>query len=641
MPRPRSPWSVRLVLALLGLALCTASLELARRVEYSQQQRVSERVGYHAQMLARQLEHGLDDQVDGLRRMAYRWNQHGRPTQADWALDANFTLANFPAYQSIQWLDAGLRMRWLLPLTGNEAAQHFQLTQDHPNYNLAMQAKHKGEPHFSHSFELVQGGRGFILYTPLYLRRLPNGAPNGFPNGFPNGAMGEPAFDGFLQGVFRVDALMDALLDNLDSQDFSVHLLEFERPLYSREVPHALATLQQQVPLHLLNNQHFALQLSPTQQLVDSLSSPLPRIVLGAGLTISLLLIAALALALENRRRADALQGSNRRLHEEIDRREQVEQHLRDSRERLQLVLDLTGKSRDGLFILDPQSREILHMNQATYNSLGLSAEAFVEGLKTDPERLLPGFHTWIEQVRQAHRQHLPKIFQRELRRADGSHQAAEISAQLVSFNGHEYLIGVARDNSERLELEAQLQRLSQQDGLTGLYNRRFFDQQLQAEWRRLRRLAAPMALLMLDIDYFKAYNDTLGHLAGDEALRQVSRVLQQSLQRQGDIACRYGGEEFVILLLDTREEGAAYLSERVHQLIAELALTHPGSPLGRLSLSIGLAISAPNQDEQPQSLIAHSDQALYRAKQEGRNRTCIWMPGDSFTLRTGHEPAD
>jgi len=611
MPHAHSVWPARLALSLLLLVLCGASLVLWHQLETAQQERVRERVGYQARTLARQLETSLNDQVEGLHRIAQLWNHRGRLPRDEWELETRFALQHFKGYQSIQWLGADLRMRWLLPLEGNEAALRFRLTPAHPNFKPAMQAKNNGQPRFSNSFELIQGGRGFILYMPLFIRD----------------GQSDQAFDGFLQGVFRVEPLMDELLASTDGADFSVRLLELDRPLYSREQADALPALQQQVPLLLLNNHYFSLQLSPTQRLVEQLGTPLPQFVLGASLTISLLLVAALALALENARRAGALQAGNRRLNEEVGQRERVEQVLRDSRERLQLVLDLTDFSRDGLFIIDPHSRAVLHMNHATYSSLGYSAEEFSQLLQGDPEQLLPGFHAWLELVRQAHRHNLSKIFQREMRRRDGSSQAAEISAQLVELNGHEYLIGVSRDNSERLQLEARLQRLSQLDGLTGLYNRRFFDRRLHAEWRRLRRIGAPLALLMLDVDHFKAYNDQLGHLAGDDVLRRIGSTLQGCLQREGDVACRYGGEEFAIILVNTGLDGGEHVAARIHRLVAELNLPHPGSPLGRLSMSIGLATSDPTQDSHPDALVAHSDQALYRAKHEGRNRTCIWCP--------------
>ncbi|MGY4534703.1 diguanylate cyclase (GGDEF)-like protein/PAS domain S-box-containing protein [Pseudomonas sp. TE3786] len=608
-PAARPAWRSRLALTLLAALLLGASLVLWQKLVTIERAHANERVAAQARLLTRQLEGGLTTQAQDLYRLAELWNHHGRMSQEEWQLEARFSLQHFRGYQAIQWADADLRLRWILPLAGNEAAVNFQLTPAHPNYLLAMQAKAQGKQVFSNSFDLVQGGRGFVLYTPLYVMD----------------AQGQRVFDGFVQGIFRVQTLMDELLDTVDSTDFNVRLLEFGRPLYNREQADFSAGLQQELPLHLLNNRNFTLQLNPTRKLAQQLSSPLPLVLLAAGLTTTLLLIAALALAVENARRAGALQASNSRLNQEVHGRELIEQVLRESRERLQLVVDLTDSSRDGLFIIDPHNRKILHMNKATYSSLGYSEQEFRERLQEQPESLLLGFYAWVELVRQAQGDNQGKIFQREMRRRNGSIQPAEISAQLVQVNGHEYLIGVSRDNNERLQLEAQLQHLSQRDGLTGLYNRRFFDHQLHSEWRRLQRIGAPMSLLMLDVDYFKAYNDQLGHLAGDDALRQVAAALQSCLLRDGDAVCRYGGEEFAVILANTDEVGAQMIAARIHAALAELQLPHPGSPLSRLSASIGLSSVTPNRDSHPDSLVAHSDQALYQAKHQGRNCTCVW----------------
>ncbi len=612
LPIARPAWRARLAVVLLALALLAASLVLWQKLVTIERAHANERVAAQARLLTRQLEGSLNAQAQDLYRLAELWNHHGRLSREEWALEAQFSLQHFRGYQAIQWADSDLRLRWILPITGNEAAVNFQLTAAHPNYLLALQAKTQGKAVFSNSFELVQGGRGFALYTPLYVLD----------------EHGQRTFDGFIQGIFRVEPLMDELLDTVDSTDFNVRLLEFGKPLYSREQADFSAGLQQELPLHLLNNRNFTLQLNPTRKLAQQLSSPLPTVVLGAALTTTLLLFAALWLALENARRADAQRTANLRLSEEVNNRELIEQVLRDSRERLQLVVDLTDSSRDGLFIIDPKTRNILHMNKATYSSLGYSADEFRQQLQEQPESLLLGFHAWVELVRQAQTDNQGKIFQREMRRRNGSIQPAEISAQLVQVNGHEYLIGVSRDNNERLQLEAQLQHLSQRDGLTGLYNRRFFDHQLHSEWRRLQRIGAPMSLLMLDVDHFKAYNDQLGHLAGDDALRKVAAALQSCLLRDGDAVCRYGGEEFAVILANTDLEGAEVIAVRIHQALAELHLPHPGSPLSRLSASIGLSTATPNRDSHPDSLVAHSDQALYQAKHQGRNCTCVWRAG-------------
>ncbi|MNZ70572.1 Phytochrome-like protein cph2 [compost metagenome] len=402
-------------------------------------------------------------------------------------------------------------------------------------------------------------------------------------------------------------------------------MLEHGQSIYANEQPDREHEPVLRTQLNLLGNHSFELELSPSDSLAAYLFTPLPKVVFWAASLISLLLVAALGLAMENARRAKVLSATNLQLNRTARQREEVERRLRDSRESLQLALDLTDSSRDSLFVFDMRTRELLHMNRATHSSLGYDADEFRRLLHDTPERLIPGYFAWLEQVRAAHQQNLSMIFQHEMLRRDGSPQAAEINAQLIRQGGGEYLIAVARDNSERLQLEAQLQILTLQDSLTGLYNRRYFDHKLHSEWRRLRRSEQPLALLMLDVDHFKLFNDCRGHLAGDDALRQIATAMAACMQREGDAACRYGGEEFAIILADTGLEGASHVAERVHEQVAELKISHPECNLGYLTLSIGLAIATPGGNDDPQELIALADGALYAAKRRGGNTTCVW----------------
>jgi diguanylate cyclase (GGDEF)-like protein len=167
-----------------------------------------------------------------------------------------------------------------------------------------------------------------------------------------------------------------------------------------------------------------------------------------------------------------------------------------------------------------------------------------------------------------------------------------------------------------------ELRRLSSQDGLTGLSNRRLFDSTLDREWRRARRSGQPLALMMIDIDHFKKYNDHYGHLAGDDCLRQVARIISESLERAGDMAARYGGEEFVGLMPGTDAEGAAELAEQVRAKTARAALPHAASPISRVvTVSVGVAAVVPDPKLAPAQLVEAADQALYQAKEQGRDQ--------------------
>lgn len=172
-----------------------------------------------------------------------------------------------------------------------------------------------------------------------------------------------------------------------------------------------------------------------------------------------------------------------------------------------------------------------------------------------------------------------------------------------------------------------ELRRLSSQDGLTGIANRRCFDQALEAEWRRARRSGMPLGLIMLDVDYFKRYNDTYGHQKGDDCLKAVAQAISDSVSRGGDLVARYGGEEFAILLPETPAPGGMQIAERVLSSIRVKALVHESSDVAAIvTASLGLSVGVPTQSSTPADLVKAADNALYRAKCRGRN-TCQFQP--------------
>jgi diguanylate cyclase (GGDEF)-like protein len=167
-----------------------------------------------------------------------------------------------------------------------------------------------------------------------------------------------------------------------------------------------------------------------------------------------------------------------------------------------------------------------------------------------------------------------------------------------------------------------ELRQMSMKDGLTGIANRRSFDERIAVELRRGLRSQAPLSLLMMDIDHFKQYNDQLGHFQGDDCIKAVAATLAGVVSRSSDLVARYGGEEFAILLPETDAEQAAQVAEHCMQAIAALAMPHAGSPAGGvISLSIGVCTLVVTQSTSPMTLITRADQALYQAKRDGRHR--------------------
>lgn len=214
-------------------------------------------------------------------------------------------------------------------------------------------------------------------------------------------------------------------------------------------------------------------------------------------------------------------------------------------------------------------------------------------------------------------------------RHRDGHELAVHLAVAEVKTDTTHLLVGIITDFSERKRQELRLRqanellaRQSTTDGLTGVGNRRLFDQALQIEWQRSARAGKPLAMLLVDIDHFKQYNDHYGHVAGDDCLRRVATLLRSCVGRGGEPVCRYGGEEFAVLLVDTDLAGAQVVAQRCLDSVRLAAIEHAASPVRHsVSLSIGVAARIGDPQAPAQSLIEAADGALYQAKQGGRAR--------------------
>jgi len=200
-----------------------------------------------------------------------------------------------------------------------------------------------------------------------------------------------------------------------------------------------------------------------------------------------------------------------------------------------------------------------------------------------------------------------------------------------IRYHSMAYVNQLQRDEAYRalrqsrqqlMETNRELERLTNVDGLTGLSNRRYFNEYMEAEWKRAARSKKPLSILMIDVDHFKQYNDTYGHIAGDDVLRKVAHALKQSCRRSTDLAARYGGEEFAIILPETNFAEIQRLGEKICQAVEALGLPHSASSAAKcVTISVGGASTVPEHDEAFPSLVDAADKALYQAKRAGRNR--------------------
>lgn len=176
----------------------------------------------------------------------------------------------------------------------------------------------------------------------------------------------------------------------------------------------------------------------------------------------------------------------------------------------------------------------------------------------------------------------------------------------------------------ESTNLRMQFDLLAHMDALTGLANRRAFDEQLNIEWQRMMRTNQPLSLLIIDVDFFKEYNDGYGHQAGDDCLKLIAKTIEEEFRRSGDFVARWGGEEFVALVPSIKSSAAAKLTEQARQAVFDLKIPHPNTDRVQVTISIGLSTIVPKKDIDVSMLYELADNALYTAKEEGRNRVCI-----------------
>ena len=306
----------------------------------------------------------------------------------------------------------------------------------------------------------------------------------------------------------------------------------------------------------------------------------------------------------------------------DITKRKRFEAALMESEERFRAI---ASAAKDAIILIDDVGM-ITFWNHGAEMIFGHSSD---EAMGCDMHRLIVP-----EEFHEAHRKGFPRFSETgegavvgktiEVRaiKKDGTRFPIELSISAVHAVNRWHAVGIVRDITQRKEMENRLKRYSYMDGLTSIANRRHFEETLDREWGRAKRVDKPIALIMGDIDFFKAYNDTYGHWRGDDCLKAVARCLSITLNRPGDLVARYGGEEFVVVLPDTDASGAVHVAEALRAEIEAMEIPHASSTASKVvTISLGIADAIPSEGCSPRDLIAQSDRALYRAKDKGRNR--------------------
>lgn len=339
---------------------------------------------------------------------------------------------------------------------------------------------------------------------------------------------------------------------------------------------------------------------------------------------LTLCILSIITFFYENLRHRHRIQmeQKNKELKVENSQRCLVEESLRESEERYRAIYE---QAAEGILLIT-YTGKIIECNSQILQMLGYRQEQLLnrdihslfnpDDLKKKPsqlDKLKTGKTIFIE---------------RRLETSTGTYLHCEQSGRSISDG---LIMLLYRDITERKLAEEALEKANQmlqqlaiQDGLTGIPNRRKFDETLSQEWQRMKRDKTRLGVVLCDIDYFKQYNDYYGHQKGDECLKQVAKTLAANIHRPGDLVARYGGEEFVILLPDTTTRGCQVIAERMRTAVESLGINHTkSSAYPSLTMSFGVATIIPGGDVAPELLLIPADEALYRAKASGRNRVC------------------
>lgn len=281
----------------------------------------------------------------------------------------------------------------------------------------------------------------------------------------------------------------------------------------------------------------------------------------------------------------------------------------------------LMDHTEDFIFIIDAESARVEEENANVRRLLGY-------GLSSEH----PYYFYWLcstvvslkkwRELLEDHKTEQAFQYETELKSRMGHRTIARVKVKFFEQDGRKKIMIVAQDISKQKRVEDELRQLARTDALTQIPNRRYLDEKIEEIWRLLVREKRPLAVIMLDVDYFKRYNDSAGHLMGDQCLKSISMCLRQVVNRPQDFVARYGGEEFAVLLPFTNLEGAQIIGKRIQESILGLELVHPDSPMGKIvTISQGIAAGFPTSEMNPAQFFEAADEALYLAKENGRNR--------------------
>ncbi len=576
-----TPWLLQHTQWVLGLIVSVGllgvlfSFLLWQLLTSKERQVVAERQRSAATLLVERVQEDLEEQLRSFARFGRRIETLEQFNAHSWQHESQVQLEDFSSWHVLGLVDRQYRRRHVFTRSGD-------LPLDDEHYQQVLRR-------FGGLFEQARVQRRDLMTPPYLTQHSRLGQGHLVPLYDPQGN-----FIGWLYGGLFVGELMARALIPMIEQGYVIRLLQGEQVIFDNDPERRLGNSQgvaTHSPLYLRDTR-YDIWLEPSEALVTEALTDWPLWVLLASLLNSALLMLAL---LFNYRRLQAVQA------------------VRNSKLLVQELLALTGQAADALWVVKPEQRQVLYASPRMLELTGHANEAAIQRLLQErPTGLTPEPERWQADFAPGKNYE----FRAQLAHTNGRLLTVDVSARGVLFNHERFVLYSCRDASQRIAVEQALKEQSLLDSLTGLHNRRAFD---QAMVRAIQGLQAgvPCTLVMLDVDFFKRFNDSLGHQAGDDCLRVLGQLLSANARRDSEQAFRYGGEEFALLL---QGDGGSALraAEHIRVALQQCAIAHPQSPYGVATISLGLADGTPYST--PEAWLKAADQALYQAKEQGRN---------------------
>lgn len=592
----------RLIPALIAFLLGMLVLALWASLEQRESALIQQRLDDEAERILDLVEVDVNTRVKSLRRLVFRWQTRGGTPQQEFESDALTYVADDPGYQAIEWVDSTFHIRWIAPLEGNEQAVGLDLAFEDNRRKALYKARDSQSATMSNTIDLVQGGKGVLIYLPISI----------------NGR-----FDGFILAVFKVQQWLEHVLQVgetvQEKANFRISILFDEERVYKQQGWDDVSDFKRVSSVSSVLSDHwFEIQVRPTALFLEQSHTLLPELVLFGGMVLAILVGVIISLFQTASHAAQAALSGKVALESEIRVRKQVESLLAEEKLRLSCILEGTNV---GTWEWNIQT------NEASFN------ERWAEIIGYTLKELTPiAIDTWRSRAHPDDLQRSSALLEKHFA---GELDYYEAEVRMKHKDGHWIWVldrgkvsswsedgkpllmaGTHQEITQRKLAEEKIHHLATHDALTDLPSIRLAQDRLEMAINSTHRSGKKAAVLFIDLDGFKLVNDTLGHDAGNDVLKEVAYRLTHSV-RDCDTVARVGGDEFLIILTEMHSQAdAGHIAEKVVKTVAK-PFEYNGNPV-KLGVSIGVAMY-PDDGFDGAELISRADNAMYLAKQGGK----------------------